>query len=629
MMSLRRYIPLLLILVVGVYFRITAIQNTDPTNVIEQPLLDDSFYYMTLGRNLADGRGARVDDQHLTTGFQPLWGAMSLFPALLTDDSHALVYLFQWMGVLVSAVACVVVYGLTVQVLKIITPPPSPLPTKWRGGASQQVSGKTEADNNFTRHQQPTPSVKSPLSIQWGKDLGVGMFATLNAALWYWHPHHVAYSINGMETTLSTCITLFMLVIFVRLYRQPSRKYALILGVSMGLAFLARVDASMLIIWLVIAIAIFPPIRGERIVTILRVGMMSALVISPWALFTVSQGKFILPESGSAVRAHTLYTGQPDQLPPPLSLSTALNGDPAFVRYYGQKMSQFTSELAKQMYPFAMGIPHPNREGIFLADINLRIVNININHGTFFVIVGYLFIGGVTLFTRSRMVIGLWVITALWMVTAIISYSFVVISWWFYERYSLPIAEVVSILVLCMVYAFLIRLNVKKWFLGVLFIVLVISGIIFLINSAFFSDYRWIFDRTINETAPRSGFYEAAVWLNDNVPHDARIGAFQSGVIVYYTDAPVINLDGKVNADAHRAMTDRRMWDYVCEQQLDYIVDWPVMIYFLLMQRSHNWGEGNLEQIALIDGWINPIQVNRVNRERCPNQTSVALAHAN
>ena len=619
MMSLRRFIPLLLILVIGIFFRLMAIHHTDPTNVIEQPLLDDSFYYMTLGRNLADGNGAMVDDQHLTTGFQPLWGAMSIFPALLTDDLHTLVHLFQLMGVLVSAVACVLVYMLTVQVLKIITPPPSPLPIKWRGGASQQVSGKIEADNNFTRHQQPTPSVKSPLSMQWGGDLGVGIFAILNATLWYWHPHHIAYSTNGMETTLSTCITLFMLVIFVRLYRQPSRKNAIILGVSMGLAFLARVDASMLILWLVIAIALFPPIGGERIATILRVGMMSALIISPWAIFTIAQGKFILPESGSAVRAHTLDTGLPDQLPPPLSVSSALNGEPVFALYYGQKMTQFTTELAKQMYPFAMGIPDPNREGVFLSDINIRVVNMNINHGTFFVIIGYLLIGGVTLFTRSRMVIGLWVITALWMVTAIISYSFVIISWWFYERYTLPIAEVVSILVLCMVYAFLIRLNVKKWFLGILFIILVINSLILFTNySLFRREYRWISDSTINNTAPRSGFYEAAIWLNENVPADARIGAFQSGVIVYYTDAPVINLDGKVNADAHYAMTKGRMWDYICEQQLDYVVDWPVMIYFLLMQRSHNWGEGNLEQIALLDGWINPIQVNRVNRERCP-----------
>ena len=586
MMLLRRYIPLLLILIVGVYFRVVAIQNTDPTNVIEQPLLDDSFYYMTLGRNLADGKGAMVDDQHLTTGFQPLWGAMSIFPALLTDDLHTLVHLFQWMGVLVSAVACVLVYALTVQVLMVIK---SPLFLQSSDGFEARKTGLIQ------------------------------FMALLNATLWYWHPHHIAYSINGMETTLSTCATLFMLVMFVHLYRKPSRKHALILGMGMGLAFLARVDASMLILWLVIAIALFPPIRSERIATIFRIGVVSAIIISPWAVFTLAQGKFILPESGSAVRAHTLYTGQPDQLPPPLSISSALNGEPAFARYYGQKMTQFTTELAKQMYPFAMGIPDPNREGIFLSDINLRVVNININHGAFFVMIGYLVIGGVTLFTRSRMVIGLWMITTLWMITAIILYSFVVISWWFYERYTLPIAEVVSILVLCIVYAFLIRLNVKKWFLGIVFIILVISGIIFfLTTSTFFSEYRWISDPTINNTAPRSGFYEAAIWLNKNVPADARIGAFQSGVIVYYTDAPVINLDGKVNADAHHAMTEGRMWDYICEQNLDYVVDWPVMIYFLLMQRSHNWGEGNLEQIALLDGWINPIQINRVNRERCP-----------
>ncbi|PJF31652.1 MAG: hypothetical protein CUN52_02445 [Phototrophicales bacterium] len=569
MIFLRRFIPLLLILIIGMYFRMVAIQQTDPTNVIEQPLLDDSFYYITLGRNLADGKGAMVDDQHLTTGFQPLWGAMSVFPALLTDDLSSLVHLFQWMGVLVSAVACVLVYVLTVEVLTQI----------------------------------------APIQSGW-----VTMMAWLNAAVWYWHPHHIAYSINGMETTLSTCATLFMLVIFLRLYHRPSPKYALILGMSMGVAFLARVDASMLIVWLVIAIALFPPIQGQRIATIIRVGVMSLIISSPWAVFSLAQGKFILPESGFAVRAHTLYTGQSDQLPPPLS--SALDGEPAFARYYGQKMSQFIGELGKQMYPFTIGIPQPDSP--FLQDINIRIVNINITHGTFLVMIGYVLIGGVTVFTRSRMIIGLWVITALWIITAIILYSFVVISWWFYERYALPIAEIVSILMFCMLYALLLRLNIKKWTAGIVLIILMINGMLLIQNYRLFTnEYRWIFDPAINHTAPRSGFYEAAIWLNENVPADSRIGAFQSGVMVYYADAPVINLDGKVNADAHRAMTEGRMWDYICDQQLDYIVDWPVMIYFLLMQRSHNWADGHLEQIALLDGWINPIQINRVNRDRC------------
>ncbi len=595
-----RYLPLMFIIFIGVYFRASAIQNTDPTNVIEKPLLDDSFYYFTLGRNLADGKGGMVDDQHLTTGFQPLWGGMSIIPALLTKDPSTMVHLFQWMGVVVSALACVMIYFLTWGILSVFDLTPRP-PLQTGEGA------------------------KNPLFIQHRWDLGTGLtniihiMALFNAALWYWHPHHVAYSVNGMETTLSTFATLAMLTAFVTVYRIPARRGVLLLGASMGLAFLARVDASMLILWLVVAIFLFPPIQGERIRTIIVAGFMSALVISPWALFTLTQGKFILPESGSAVRAHTLYTGQSNELPPPLSLSSALNGDPAFANYYGQKMSQFIGELTSQMYTFSIGIP--NQDRIFLNDINIRVVNLEITHGTFFVIIGFLFVGGVGLFSQSRMVIGLWVMAGLWMITAITLYSFVVISWWFYERYTLPIAEVVSILVLCVVYAGLLRIKLTKWTISlVLLIVLGINSLIFFtyFDGFFDGEQGWISEISIsNDNAPRSGFYEATQWLNENVPDDARIGAFQSGVIVYYTDATVINLDGKVNADAHHAMTDGRMWDYVCQQNLDYVVDWPVMIYFLLMQRSENWQEGNLEQIALIDGLINPIQINKVNRERC------------
>ncbi|MDX2076798.1 MAG: hypothetical protein SFZ02_10230 [bacterium] len=607
---LRGYVPLLLIILVGVVMRGIAIQHTDRTNVIEQPLLDDSFYYFTLGRNLADGNGVMVDDQHITTGFQPLWGAMSVIPALLTNSPIRTIVLFQWMGVLVSVWSCVLVFGLTKSLLLMAVPTPQPPPHKVERGSK----------SIFT-------SAKNFLPIKWGTDGIIDFMALTSVAIWYWHPHHVAYSINGMETTLSTFATLLMLLSFVSLYKHPSQLRVLLFGMSCGVAFLARVDASLLILWLIIAIVLVPPIRRERIRSVLTIGVVSALVISPWVLFTISHGDFILPESGSAVRAHTLYTGQADQLPPPLSLSDAINGDPIFARYYGEKMAQFTGELAGQLYPLNISTRPPAQPDSTLFDgVNLRVVNIDVTHGVFFVLMACIMVGWVSLFTKSWMIRGLWLIACLWMITAIILYSFVVISWWFYERYTLPIAEIVSILMLCVVYGALLRLRLgRATGIVITSIVLVMNGVIFWGNFAtLYDDYAWIGthlpiigDNIPQPPQPRSGFYEAAVWMNENVPPDAKIGAFQSGVIVYYTHAQVINLDGKVNADAHRAMTEGQMWDYICEQQLDYVVDWPVMIYFLLMQRSEDWQEGNLEQIALLDGWINPMQVNKVNLERC------------
>jgi len=277
----------------------------------------------------------------------------------------------------------------------------------------------------------------------------IHLMALSSAAMWYWHPHHVAYSINGMETTLSTLATLSMLTAFVAVYRTPSRRGILLFGMSCGVAFLARVDASLLILWLIIAIALIPPIRRERMRSIVVIGVMSAIVVSPWALFTLAQGKFILPESGSAVRAHTLYTGQADQLPPPLSLSSALNGEPAFARYYGEKMGQFTGELAGQMYLFSTV---NSTDNVLFEDINLRVVNVNITENVLNLLIVCIVVGGVTVFTRSWLIRGLWLIACLWMILAIVLYSFVVISWWFYERYTLPIAEIVSILMLCVVY---------------------------------------------------------------------------------------------------------------------------------------------------------------------------------
>jgi hypothetical protein len=52
---------------------------------------DDAFYYLCVGRNIADGLGPTFDGQHATTGFHPLWQAVVALVALGPFDPQALV----------------------------------------------------------------------------------------------------------------------------------------------------------------------------------------------------------------------------------------------------------------------------------------------------------------------------------------------------------------------------------------------------------------------------------------------------------------------------------------------------------------------------------------------------------
>jgi hypothetical protein len=74
--------------------------------------------------------------------------------------------------------------------------------------------------------------------------------------------------------------------------------------------------------------------------------------------------------------------------------------------------------------------------------------------------------------------------------------------------------------------------------------------------------------------------YDVAHWLNHHTEPEARIGAWNSGIIGYFTDRQVINLDGVVNNSLFNYMNDRRstspldLRDYMVSRNIAYITDY-------------------------------------------------------
>ncbi len=83
-----------------------------------------------------------------------------------------------------------------------------------------------------------------------------------------------------------------------------------------------------------------------------------------------------------------------------------------------------------------------------------------------------------------------------------------------------------------------------------------------------------------------SSYMQAARVLDETLPAGSLGGAFQSGTIGYFARHPVINLDGVVNRDAARALKEKRMADYIREEGIEAIIDWPLWIEALLVRRS-------------------------------------------
>jgi hypothetical protein len=69
-----------------------------------------------------------------------------------------------------------------------------------------------------------------------------------------------------------------------------------------------------------------------------------------------------------------------------------------------------------------------------------------------------------------------------------------------------------------------------------------------------------------------------ADWLAVNTAPQERIGAFNAGILAYYSGRTVINLDGVVNGAALGAIRERRILSYIQSQEIDYLFDWWITI---------------------------------------------------
>jgi hypothetical protein len=82
------------------------------------------------------------------------------------------------------------------------------------------------------------------------------------------------------------------------------------------------------------------------------------------------------------------------------------------------------------------------------------------------------------------------------------------------------------------------------------------------------------------EIVDSGGFYpwqakysEVARTVSEMLPPSARIGAFNAGIYGYYSRPRVINLDGVVNAEIYAAMRARRIFAYIEDKKIDYLLD--------------------------------------------------------
>jgi len=222
------------------------------------PLIDDSFYALSIARNIATGHGVTYAGES-TNGFQPLF----VFLAVP----------FYWIAGSRDAVA---IHGVLAMLALVGT-------------------------------------ATGALLYLLLRRLGAGVGALLGLTLWSLSPYVIGQSVNGLETGLTAFFLVASAWCYIGIKDDPAAgpRRAAGLGIWLGLGVLARIDlglwaAAVAVDWLVAG-------RAQPLARRLRLLVLStftaAIVASPWFLFNIIGFGSPLPTSGSGVRFISLAFG--------------------------------------------------------------------------------------------------------------------------------------------------------------------------------------------------------------------------------------------------------------------------------------------------------------------------------
>jgi hypothetical protein len=119
---------------------------------------------------------------------------------------------------------------------------------------------------------------------------------------------------------------------------------------------------------------------------------------------------------------------------------------------------------------------------------------------------------------------------------------------------------------------------------------LLYCGLLVILAFAYSDDARDTWQRGLHPGAQVR--LEAAAYLRSNTDPADRVAAFNAGVVGYFSERVVINLDGVVNPDAYEALREHRLLDYLRAMDVTYVADRDAAWTFLRPYiRPDDWSE--------------------------------------
>ena len=359
---------------------------------------------------------------------------------------------------------------------------------------------------------------------------GAGTVSAVAAAAWYVAPIGARYTQNCLETGAATVLPMCVGLVFLRSSLGPLRQWHLArcaaLGGLLGVAFWVRNDSVLLSGAVCLTLVLSGLHResvsiGRRIVEAGCVGTTALAIASPWLVFNYSSFGHLIPVSGISQGANIPF---------------------------GDNLAQVPSILSEQVSIVAL-IPGRWETTPVVLAVTSAIV-----------------LAWCAAVYRQTKDVG-WIqrqwlaALSVWAVLLVGFYGLIYGAGYFMGRYLYPLSPWMALLTIAVVHklwtgAELPRPRVAQA-TGLLLVLLMAIGL----------------DVRIHRRGMNNGHFQAVEWIHDNVPEDAWIGAIQTGTVGFFHDK-AYNLDGKVSPPALQARLDGRIFEYVLERPIRYLVDW-------------------------------------------------------
>ena len=358
------------------------------------------------------------------------------------------------------------------------------------------------------------------------------------AAFWAWNIRIVWMAMSGLETALSTLlIALLTYETIDALLARRVRPWRL--GSLIGLTLLARTDGIVLVGVAAIVLASL----GRRVWRRIALGLaLGAAIVAPWLIWNLARFGTMMQVSGLAIPAaqwDMFYRQHPD------ATLLTLAGD-VLTRTIGAIPTSLGLMFILRPNAIALGI------GLIVAvALGVALVQ-HIRAASWWAL-------GSRLRSNGRVIalLVLWPL-AFWLAHAGFRRGF-------RFDYNAAITPAIFALIGLLIGVLFdpIRARLSRAFLVAVPVAL--AGLLVMSSIDLLGNEKLLWER---------GPLETASWIRAHLPVGEAIGSFNSGIIAFWLEQPVINLDGVINNSAYAAARAGRLGCYVVESGIRYLTDY-------------------------------------------------------